>query len=209
MYKSQALNKLTTLVMNQVQADADMSELSELGRLSDLSVTVKKSAELDFISKCTSLHKLTIKSDFISSGDELPSLKKLKSLTTLIIDGGKVSDVSAFETLPVTSIEIINQLIAVELKNNSFANPLKDAKGKSIDLSDADANASFSYENDLVTTSAASITINFDENFSGTVSRFRGKLTSGTAINANLNQPGWQQFDTEWVYVENSALVKG
>ena len=75
--------------MNQVQADADMSELSELGRLSDLSVTVKKSAELDFISKCTSLHKLTIKIDFISSGDELPSLKKLKSLTTLIIDGGK------------------------------------------------------------------------------------------------------------------------
>ena len=204
-----ALNKLTTVVMNQVQADADMSELSELGRLSDLSVTVKKSAELDFISKCTSLHKLTIKSDFISSGDELPSLKKLKSLTTLIIDGGKVSDVSSFETLPVTSIEIINQLIAVELKNNSFTNPLKNAKGKSIDLSDADATASFSYENDLVTTSAASITINFDENFSGTVSRFSGKLTSGTAINVNLNQPGWQQFDTEWVYVENSALVKG
>ena len=111
--------------------------------------------------------------------------------------------------MPVTSIEIINQLIAVELKNNSFTNPLKNAKGKSIDLSDADANASFSYENDLVTTSAASITINFDENFSGTVSRFSGKLTSGTAINANLNQPGWQQFDTEWVYVENSALVKG
>lgn len=210
-----SLNKLTTLVLNHVDANANFSELNDLGRLSDLSISVKQISELDMISKCTSLHKLTIKSDFISSGDDLPSLKKHKSLMTLVIDGGKVSDVSTFEALSATTVEIINQSIPVELSGSSFGNPLRNPKGRSIDLSNASANCggsacSFTYENETVTlASTSTVTISFDETFSGTVSRFSGKLTTGAAINANLNQPGWQQFDADWVYVENSALVKG
>lgn len=204
-----ALSKLSTLVIQSLNDDADLSELSELSRLNELNVTVKKSSELEFISKLTTLHKLTIKSDFISSSDELPSLKKLKSLTTLVIDGGTVSDASSFEGLSATTVEIINQKVQVELKNGSFVNPLRNGKGKALDLSNAKANNSFSYEDEIVSTSAASITIDFDEMLSGTVSRFSGQLTSGVSINPDYSQSGWQQFDTDWVYVENGALVKG
>lgn len=215
-----ALKNLTEIEFITYSKKIDSSEISKLKKLTTINVHAESKTDLAILDAMSHDVQIIVTTQNIKGQSELPDLSGFASLT---LKGSSISDASTFSDYPSKFVSLIDQVIAVTPRTENdrliIDNPLKDAKGKSVSLANSSVlcdgkSCEFTYDEDqktlsIKTTSASKIEVRFDEKLSGAVKEFSGSLVSHQVnVNADLSKAGWQQFGSEWVYVENGAMVK-
>lgn len=215
-----ALKNLVEIEFISFKNDMDTTEMSKLKNLETVNLHAENKNDFAILDGMSKKLHLVVNTKNIKGQDELPDLSSYASLT---LKGSAIADASVFSSYPSKSVSLIDQVIPVTPRVDGefiiIDNPLVDARSKPISLKGAtvlcdDKSCDFTYDESaqtlrIKTSNASKIEVHFDESLSGSMKKMSGKLVANQInVNADLSKPGWQQFGSEWVYVENGAMVK-